>query len=104
VVTAVVSGLAQSISAALHVVTVRRFPGDELYQQGRPRAIVNPGVDLKVRHGEVVEQVMAEVRESHPDVVAIGYHRGGVPIDCRLGGTATQLAHAAPCVLLTVPL
>ncbi len=68
----------------------------------RVRAAV--GWQLDVRRGDAVEQILAAVRESHPDVVVIGCHRGGPPGIIEAGSIARRLAHTAPCTILTVPL
>ena len=61
-------------------------------------------VPLAIRRGDIVERVIAEVKESGVDVLAIGYHRGGAPGVLETGSTARRLAHVAPCCVLTIPL
>lgn len=60
--------------------------------------------EVAIRRGAIVEQVLAAVEETHPDVLAIGFHRGGPPGVLEAGSTARRLAHLAPCAVLTIPL
>lgn len=117
--------LARSIGASLSVVTVEHPPKDEPPELGRAtplarstrleervqamvdRACREQGkaeVVVDVRRGPVVEQVLAAVEETGPDLLAIGYHRGGPPGVIEAGSAARHLAHSAPCAVLTVPL
>jgi nucleotide-binding universal stress UspA family protein len=57
-----------------------------------------------IRQGDIVEQVLATIDQTDPDVLAIGYHRGGPPGILEGGSTARRLAHTAPCAVLTIPL
>jgi nucleotide-binding universal stress UspA family protein len=57
-----------------------------------------------IRQGDIVEQVLATIDQTEPDVLAIGYHRGGPPGILEGGSTARRLAHTAPCAVLTIPL
>jgi nucleotide-binding universal stress UspA family protein len=59
---------------------------------------------LIIRRGDIVEQVLATIDQTEPDVLAIGYHRGGPPGILEGGSTARRLAHTAPCAVLTIPL
>jgi nucleotide-binding universal stress UspA family protein len=59
---------------------------------------------LIVRRGEIVEQVLATIDQTEPDVLSVGYHRGGPPGILEGGSTARRLAHTAPCAVLTIPL
>jgi nucleotide-binding universal stress UspA family protein len=59
---------------------------------------------VEVRRGAVVQQILDMVDASRPDVLAIGYHRGGLPGVIEAGSTARHLAHTAPCAVLTIPL
>lgn len=60
--------------------------------------------EVEVRRGPIVEQILEAVHESEADVLAIGYHRGGLPGVLEAGSTARHLAHTAPCAVLTIPL
>ena len=62
------------------------------------------GLELEVRRGEPVAEIVAAVTEHRPDVLVIGCHRGGPPGIIDAGSTARRLAHTAPCTILTVPL
>ena len=68
----------------------------------KPVAGAVPAVE--VRRGAIVEQILAAVHASGPDVLVIGYHRGGLPGIIEAGSTARRLAHTAPCAVLTIPL
>jgi nucleotide-binding universal stress UspA family protein len=74
--------------------------GAVLSRQGMAAAA--PSVE--VRRGAIVQQILATVDASGPDVLAIGYHRGGLPGVIEAGSTARHLTHAAPCAVLTIPL
>jgi nucleotide-binding universal stress UspA family protein len=106
---------ARQIGADLHVVNVepRRqqeppslaaaVPAARSLQLGaQVRATLEQ--DLEVRHGNVVEQILASIDERRPDALVIGYHRGGPPGIIDAGSTARRLTHTAPCATLTVPL
>jgi nucleotide-binding universal stress UspA family protein len=117
--------LARAIRASLSVVTVEHAPRDESPDlakatpltrserlEQRVQAMVDAAcreqgkarVEVDVRRGGVVEQVLAAVEQTRPDLLAIGYHRGGPPGVIEAGSTARHLAHSAPCAVLTVPL
>ena len=108
-------GFARSAGTSLRVVTVEanpvepaiarsaRLPGEVqalLTREGVPGAVP----DLEVRSGAIVEQILAAVDATGADVLAIGYHRGGLPGIIEAGSTARHLAHTAPCAVLTIPL
>ena len=59
---------------------------------------------VRVRRGDPVEQILAEVAATGTSVLVVGYRRGGPPK--RVGPTevARSLVFAAPCAVLTVPL
>jgi nucleotide-binding universal stress UspA family protein len=59
---------------------------------------------LKVRRGDVLGEILAEVQEVGAELLVIGYHRGGPPGMIEGGSVARKLLHAAPCGVLTVPL
>jgi nucleotide-binding universal stress UspA family protein len=71
-----------------------------LKHQGVERA----GPSMEVRRGPVVPQILAAVTETDSDLLAIGYHRGGLPGFIEAGSTGRQLIHTAPCAVLTIPL
>jgi nucleotide-binding universal stress UspA family protein len=62
-----------------------------LSRQGMAAAV--PSVE--VRRGGIVQQILATVDASSPDVLVIGYHRGGPPGVVEAGSTARHLAQAA---------
>jgi nucleotide-binding universal stress UspA family protein len=59
---------------------------------------------VSIRRGRVVPEVLAEVAATGAGVLAFGCHRGGPLGLLEGGGTAHQLAHAAPVSVLTIPL
>jgi nucleotide-binding universal stress UspA family protein len=71
-----------------------------LSHQGMAAAVTS----VEVRRGAIVPQILATVDASVPDVLAIGYHRGGLPGVIEAGSTARLLAHTVPCAVLTLPL
>ena len=116
---------AHAIGASLSVATVEQIPHGESPEVGRATPLTRSArleqrvqamvgqacpdqgkirVDVDVRRGGVVEQVLAAVDETRPDLLAIGYHRGGPPGVIEAGSVARHLAHSAPCAVLTVPL
>jgi len=124
-------GFAQSLGVSFSVVTVdtstagepvglaAALPGARSARlQGRVQAILVKAAtacpawtrsqpahhDVDIRHGDVVEEVLAAVEDTQSDVLVIGYHRGGLPGILEAGSTARRLAHLAPCAVLTIPL
>ena len=112
---------ARYTGANIQVVTVERQPADEPLSvvpsipvarssllQVRVREVLTreglPDTPLAIRRGDTVEQILHVARASGPDVLVIGYHRGGPPGVLEAGSTARRLAHAAPCAVLTIPL
>jgi len=110
---------ARMIDGSLNVVTVEATPAGEpaagsppltrstalqslaastLLMEGFPR------VPVTIRRGNIVEEVLQEIRTGEHDVLAIGHHRGGPAWLVQNSSTAQQLGHAAPCAVLTVPL
>lgn len=59
---------------------------------------------LVIRHGQVVEEILAEVTTSGADLLVIGYHRGGPAGVIEAGSIARRVLHQAECAVLTVPL
>jgi nucleotide-binding universal stress UspA family protein len=62
------------------------------------------GPSVEVRRGAVIPQIVAAVTETGSDLLAIGYHRGGLPGFIEAGSIGRHLAHTAPCAVLTIPL
>ena len=108
----------KAVGATLRVVTVEAGQADEPSAstaaqtrrlESRVRACANhQGIaavpSVEVRRGAIGQQILAAVDASSPDVLAIGYHRGGLPGVIEAGSTARHLAHTAPCAVLTIPL
>lgn len=61
-------------------------------------------IEVDVRRGEIVEQVLAAFQASSADLLVFGFHRGGPAGVIEAGSTARRLAHTAPGAVLTVPL
>jgi nucleotide-binding universal stress UspA family protein len=62
------------------------------------------GSSVEVRRGAIIPQILAAVTASGSDLLAIGYHRGGLPGVIEAGSIGRHLAHTAPCAVLTIPL
>jgi nucleotide-binding universal stress UspA family protein len=118
-------GFAAAVGAAMRVVTVEQMDvpqphvpasGLLLTRSSRLRRRVEPIVaratvslsppdtGVRVRRGQVVPEILAEVAASGTDVLAFGHHRGGPPGIIDGMSTARQLAHTAPVNLLVIPL
>jgi len=59
---------------------------------------------LRVRHGDVVTEVLRERESLQAGVLAIGSRPGGPPPPIPEGSLARRLVNDAPCLVLTVPL
>lgn len=60
--------------------------------------------DLRIRRGNVLNELLAEAAETGAGLLAFGYHRGGPPGIVEGGSVARGLLHSALCAVLTVPL
>ncbi|HEU5171847.1 MAG TPA: universal stress protein [Gemmatimonadales bacterium] len=113
-----VLGAAQTFAAALGAevaaVTVEPIREDEppelasTVRAGRTlkleRELQNGPATLRTRRGDIVQEILSDVKESLPDVLVVGFHRGGPPAVIEAGSVARRLAHLAPCAVLTIPL
>ena len=59
---------------------------------------------LRVRHGEVIAEVLNERLSLQATVLAIGARPGGPPPPIPEGSLARRLVNDAPCIVLTVPI
>ena len=59
---------------------------------------------LRIRHGEVVAEVAADVMEGGADILVTGFHPGGPLLVVEEGSVSRSLVHTVPCAVLTVPL
>jgi nucleotide-binding universal stress UspA family protein len=59
---------------------------------------------LRVRRGDPVQEILAEVAATRTSVLVVGYRRGGPPKQVGPTEIARGLVFAAPCAVLTVPL
>lgn len=80
--------------------------GRSLRLQGMVQGIVVDGAAAPViiRRGDIVEQVLAEMRDRAGSVLAVGYHRGGPPGLIEAGSSGRRLLQQSPGPVLTVPL
>ncbi|HEU4473280.1 MAG TPA: universal stress protein [Gemmatimonadales bacterium] len=102
--------VADSVRARSRVVTVEEEEPTEAFAPAPPRARSLElerkveGSAIGIRRGAVVKEILTEVAERAPDVLAIGYHRGGPPGIIEGSSTARQLTHTAPVSVLAIPL
>ncbi len=68
------------------------------------KGMAAPVPSVEVQHGAIVPQILAALAAGGPDLLAIGYHRGGLPGVIEAGSTARHLAHTVSCAVLTIPL
>jgi nucleotide-binding universal stress UspA family protein len=114
------ASFAQAVGiTALRVLTVEPGPADQPPAGKAPRMgslerqareiLHHHGVEtatpsVEVRRGALIPQILAAVIETGSDLLAIGYHRGGLPGFIEAGSIGRHLAHTAPCAVLTIPL
>jgi nucleotide-binding universal stress UspA family protein len=113
------ASFAHAFGITLRVLTVEPGPADQppagksarigsLDRQARDilnhHGVGTLGPSVEVRRGAVLPQILAAVTESGTDLLAIGYHRGGLPGVIEAGSIGRHLAHTAPCAVLTIPL
>ena len=113
-VLAATRSIAQALDAGLALITVEPARADEPLELGGSlpatrsanlrRMLNGDGDTLRVRRGDVVAEILREVTATEAQVLAVGYHRGGPPGVLEVGSVARQLAHSAPCAVLTIPL
>lgn len=122
-VLAATRGFARSVGATIRVVTVedqepspssglavpftrssrlQRAVASIASRETGPHPVEDSG--LAVRRGPIVREILAEVADGHPDVLAFGYHRGGPPGIIEGSSVARQLTHTAPVNVLAIPL
>lgn len=106
--------LLEALGANLKVVTVQPSPAEP--RSALPHFRSNAGTEnlrqlleregkvLRVRHGNIVDEILALVAVVGASVLAVGYHRGGAPGVVEAGSVARRLVHSAPCAVLTIPL
>lgn len=119
-----VRGFARSVGASIRVVTVETGEGASEPTPPLPttrssrlqrevasklsRGIKPPHrVDcdgVAIRRGPIVGEILAEVDQREPEILAFGYHRGGPPGFIEGGSTGRQLMHTAPASVLAIPL
>jgi nucleotide-binding universal stress UspA family protein len=59
---------------------------------------------LVIRHGDPVEQVLAEVGNTRADLLVTGFRPGGPLLMANETSVSRQLVQMAPCAVMTVPL
>lgn len=113
------AAFAHAVGITLRVLTVEPGPADQppagksarigsLDRQARDilnhQGVETVGPSVEVRRGAIIPQILAAVTASGADLLAIGYHRGGLPGVIEAGNIGRHLAHTAPCAVLTIPL
>jgi nucleotide-binding universal stress UspA family protein len=113
------ASFAHAVGITLRVLTVEPGPADQptagksahigsldrvVREILNHRSMETAGPSLEVRRGAIIPQILAAVTASGTDVLAIGYHRGGLPGVIEAGSIGRHLAHTAPCAVLTIPL
>ena len=101
--------VADAVRAHARVVTVEEEEPSEALAPAPPRA---RSLELErkvegsvgIRRGPIVKEILAEVVERAPDVLAIGYHLGGPPGIIEGSSIGRQLIHTAPVSVLAIPL
>ncbi len=80
--------------------------GRSLLLQEKLQVIVggDAKVPLIIRRGDIVEEVLAEMRDRTGSVLAVGYHRGGPPGQMEAGSSGRRLMQQSPGPVLTIPL
>ena len=101
---------AKAVGATFWIVTVETAPEDQPPAETAARqktldgqvqrVLEHEGMttvvpSVEVRRGAIVQQILVTVDAGGPDVLAIGYHRGGLPGVLEAGSTARRLAHTA---------
>jgi nucleotide-binding universal stress UspA family protein len=61
-------------------------------------------VQLIIRRGDIVAEILEEMRDRPGSVLAVGYHRGGPPGLMEAGSSGRRLMQKSPGPVLTVPL
>jgi nucleotide-binding universal stress UspA family protein len=113
------ASFAHAVGITLRVLTVEPGPTDQppagksarkdsLDRQAR-EILNHQGMEavvpsVAVRRGAIIPQILAAVTASGTDLLAIGYHRRGLPGVIEAGSIGRHLAHTAPCAVLTIPL
>lgn len=59
---------------------------------------------LSVRHGNVVDEIVAEAQAVGADILVTGFHPGGPLLEVDEMSVSRSLVHRASCAVLTVPL
>ena len=59
---------------------------------------------LHVRHGNAVDEILAETASVGADIVVTGLHPGGPLLEVDERSVSRSLVHRVPCAVLTVPL
>lgn len=116
-------GFAEALQARLTAVTVEERPDEVvaldqvIYSartetllrelrglSGGPKKSMVAECPVDVRYGPIVDALLASVKESGADTLAVGVHRGGPPGVMEAGSIGRRLLHLAPCTMLTIPL
>jgi nucleotide-binding universal stress UspA family protein len=96
--------LARLTGMSCHTVTVEPLEdGDGPVRAGTQRIQDDLRGLIRVRRGSIYQEVLAEIRDSGADLLALGVRRGGPP-GLELGSIGRHLAHGVPCAVLAIPL
>jgi nucleotide-binding universal stress UspA family protein len=102
--------LAKAWGAQVAAVMVRPTGGGSDDAAARVRGLIARGSDsaeplaLTVRNGNPIDEILDHAETTRPDVLVIGYRRGGPPKIIGPADIARNLLYAAPTAVLTIPL
>ncbi|HSE67291.1 MAG TPA: universal stress protein [Gemmatimonadales bacterium] len=110
--------LSRCTGGALRVLTVESLLAGEVASSGVPttrscrlaQAVAEMCLErdgdapLVIRHGQVVDEILAEAASCEASVLVIGYRRGGPAGVIEAGSVARRVLHQAECAVMTVPL
>jgi nucleotide-binding universal stress UspA family protein len=90
---------ARSERLAARIEDYLRQRGSEVVGNGGPATSA-----LRVRHGDAVEQISAEVEATGADILVTGFHPGGPLLVVDEQSVSRSLVHSVSCAVMTVPL
>lgn len=102
--------LAAALGASWSVVTVVQPERADHQTPARIEAALGrlppsvPRATIVVREGNPIEEILATVDRTRPEMLVIGYRRGGPPKVIGPADIARNLLYAAPSAVLTIPL
>jgi len=110
--------LSRCIRGSLRVLTVESAAAGEVVSSGLPttrssrlaqavdQMCLEQGGDcpLVIRHGQIVDEILAEAASCGASVLVVGYRRGGPAGVIEGSSVARRVLHQAECAVMTVPL